>query len=278
MEPDGKSFNEHIDAAEWHLRAMLARGVYRVKRTRIRYPAHAADSRARKAMYHLAQAITADPFNRRVHEAVSMMVEVATEAQFSYLAERMAAEDSLRQAQAEVTGVWPTGRADPSDLLRPWALHDIDEIQQFALRFPPGAPAPAPLELGADAQPAAGMHSAAQPPASLSAPEGEAHAVLRTECERNRDLAATKKRLFRLDRGRLYCEACGWGPPADFGDTGIECHHNDPIAESEPGRQTTVDDLSVVCANCHRLLHGGGKTLTIAELRAGLTNTTGEHT
>ena len=48
----------------------------------------------------------------------------------------------------------------------------------------------------------------------------------------------------------LKCMACGFTPRAD---SQLDVHHLDPIAEGE--RKTRLEDLAVLCANCHRLAH-----------------------
>ncbi len=48
----------------------------------------------------------------------------------------------------------------------------------------------------------------------------------------------------------------------------IECHHKTPIAQYGV-RDTTMTDLALVCANCHRMLHTkfDGDFLSIDELK-----------
>ena len=75
--------------------------------------------------------------------------------------------------------------------------------------------------------------------------------------ERNRALVTKKKRQV-LSRGEpLACEVCGFDYAVVYGNRGegyIECHHLVPLAEA--GESTTsLTDLALVCANCHRMLH-----------------------
>lgn len=46
------------------------------------------------------------------------------------------------------------------------------------------------------------------------------------------------------------CMACGFAPKVDMQ---LEVHHLKPIAEGE--RLTSLADVAVLCANCHRLAH-----------------------
>jgi predicted HNH restriction endonuclease len=43
---------------------------------------------------------------------------------------------------------------------------------------------------------------------------------------------------------------CGFVPKVD---SQLDVHHRDPIAEGQ--RRTRIEDVMVLCANCHRLAH-----------------------
>jgi len=47
----------------------------------------------------------------------------------------------------------------------------------------------------------------------------------------------------------------------------IECHHTKPLATLGTGTKTHIDDLALVCANCHRMIHRRKPWLSIAELK-----------
>jgi hypothetical protein len=71
--------------------------------------------------------------------------------------------------------------------------------------------------------------------------------------------------------GRLACEACGFDFAIIYGERGsgfIECHHTKPVATLAEGHKTHIDDLALVCANCHRIIHRDRKWPSIAELKA----------
>jgi serine/threonine protein kinase len=71
--------------------------------------------------------------------------------------------------------------------------------------------------------------------------------------------------------GRLACEACGFDFAQVYGKLGegfIECHHTKPVSKLRKGDKTKLSDLALVCANCHRMLHRGGETLTLGMLRS----------
>ncbi|GLR89783.1 hypothetical protein GCM10007857_64970 [Bradyrhizobium iriomotense] len=66
------------------------------------------------------------------------------------------------------------------------------------------------------------------------------------------------------------CQGCGFNFADFYGDIGrdyIEVHHKRPIAAGEV-RVSTVDDVDVLCANCHRIVHRREIPLTLKELKA----------
>ena len=88
-------------------------------------------------------------------------------------------------------------------------------------------------------------------------PEGKELYQLHKKRERNQTVVRLKKRLA-LQEGKLFCEVCGFDFAARYGELGegyIECHHIKPISTYTEEDATTVDDLVLVCSNCHRILH-----------------------
>ncbi|MFE0454871.1 HNH endonuclease [Streptomyces sp. NPDC058914] len=75
--------------------------------------------------------------------------------------------------------------------------------------------------------------------------------------ERNPRLRAQKIAQVRRLGGPLRCEVCDFDFARTYGDLGegyIEVHHITPLHFSGT-RETTLDDLACVCANCHRMCH-----------------------
>ena len=89
--------------------------------------------------------------------------------------------------------------------------------------------------------------------------EGEPKLVTHFRRERGSGIAKAKKKSFILKHGRLLCERCGLDPEEAYGpalgDACIEVHHKLPLAEIPPRRNTKLEDLMCVCANCHRVIH-----------------------
>ena len=110
--------------------------------------------------------------------------------------------------------------------------------------------------------------------------EGEQVLVIHVSRERHAGLVRRAKENFRKTHGRLFCEACGFDFQSKYGSLGkdfIEAHHVTPLTEGP--RHTDPQDLMMLCANCHRMVHRRmnqkGRTLTrdesvdIANLRRG---------
>ncbi|MCD2500182.1 HNH endonuclease [Clostridium sp. NSJ-145] len=64
--------------------------------------------------------------------------------------------------------------------------------------------------------------------------------------------------MFKEKNGKIYCEVCGFDYESVYGEIGkdyIEGHHIKPVSELEENEVTKVEDIVLVCANCHRMLH-----------------------
>lgn len=88
--------------------------------------------------------------------------------------------------------------------------------------------------------------------------------------ERDTGIVAKKKEIEFVRNERLLCEACAFDFHLTYGELGfkyIECHHKTPLSQFESFKKTTLDDLALVCSNCHRMLHRRIDTLSIEGLR-----------
>ncbi|NOT08202.1 MAG: HNH endonuclease [Gemmatimonadales bacterium] len=89
-------------------------------------------------------------------------------------------------------------------------------------------------------------------------PEGRLLTRLHFARERNRKAVKRKKAHVLGKTGKLACECCDFDFAATYGAFGAgfaECHHLVPISELNRNGITRLIDLSIVCANCHRMLH-----------------------
>jgi 5-methylcytosine-specific restriction enzyme A len=88
--------------------------------------------------------------------------------------------------------------------------------------------------------------------------------------ERSRKLVKAKKAACLKTTGALRCEACKFEFKDKYGERGqsfIEVHHNLPLYQLKPGTKTRLEDLHVLCANCHRMIHTKRPWLTLDKLR-----------
>lgn len=76
--------------------------------------------------------------------------------------------------------------------------------------------------------------------------------------ERNSQVIKDAKRNFLQENGCLFCEICEFDFEQFYGILGrniIEGHHIKPVAEMVDGDETKIEDIMMVCANCHRVIH-----------------------
>lgn len=90
--------------------------------------------------------------------------------------------------------------------------------------------------------------------------EGGARIAGHLRRERHRGLAPAKRRAFRHEHGKLFCERCGLDPCDVFGgadgEACMEVHHKaTAVSDMEQGHQTRLEDTELLCANCHRVEH-----------------------
>lgn len=90
-------------------------------------------------------------------------------------------------------------------------------------------------------------------------PEGKLKERLHLSRERNRELVRQAKLLRQSQDGCLKCACCDFDFFACYGKVGkgfIEAHHTKPVSTlHENGEETKIEDLALVCSNCHRMLH-----------------------
>lgn len=97
----------------------------------------------------------------------------------------------------------------------------------------------------------------------------EGRIVMRTvkQRQRSRSLVKDAKQQFLEKNGRLFCEVCGFDYGDVYGIDYIEAHHKRTIADYDEDDETVIEDLAMLCANCHRMIHSQVPPLTIDELK-----------
>lgn len=99
-------------------------------------------------------------------------------------------------------------------------------------------------------------------------PEGKL--LYRIHRLRERNTRIIKKAKQLAQNNGLKCEICGFSFYEKYGELGkdfIEAHHTVPISEYEEEFTTKIEDISLVCSNCHRMLHRKRPWLTKEDLK-----------
>lgn len=88
--------------------------------------------------------------------------------------------------------------------------------------------------------------------------------------ERNPQVINLAKEKFKQKHGRLFCEICEFDFFNVYGELDedfIEGHHTIPVSELQEGERTRVEDIAIVCSNCHKMLHRRRPWLTKNQLK-----------
>ena len=103
--------------------------------------------------------------------------------------------------------------------------------------------------------------------------EGKSKGNFKFHTQRERDPKVIERaKLIAKESGKLCCAACGFDFAKVYGKRGegyIEGHHTKPISEmKKQGEKTTVQDIALVCSNCHRMLHRTWPLITVDKLKS----------
>jgi 5-methylcytosine-specific restriction protein A len=88
--------------------------------------------------------------------------------------------------------------------------------------------------------------------------------------ERNQEIVRLKKESVLKSQGNLICEVCQFDFHKNYGSRGenyIECHHDNPLSANNGSSKTKLKDLSLLCANCHTMIHRFRPWLSVKELK-----------
>lgn len=100
--------------------------------------------------------------------------------------------------------------------------------------------------------------------------EGKVFQRITRVYERDPKLRRRKIEQSRKERNSIACEVCGFDFEVTYpgvGDGYVHVHHVVPLHTSGPV-ENTLDDLILLCANCHQMIHRPKQWLTPDELRA----------
>ena len=99
--------------------------------------------------------------------------------------------------------------------------------------------------------------------------EGKTRLLIHLARERDRRLILRKKKSLKS----LRCEICDFSFAAFYGKAAAdycEVHHLVPLGEAEGARKTSLKDLVILCANCHRVVHLRNPPFTVEEVKTML--------
>jgi len=95
--------------------------------------------------------------------------------------------------------------------------------------------------------------------------EGKKYKSEQTFRSRNRSLINAKK-----ENSDYTCEICGFNFKEKYGDLGEEyivAHHLELISNRKEPSKTSLDDIVLLCENCHAMIHKENPPLTPKELK-----------
>lgn len=88
--------------------------------------------------------------------------------------------------------------------------------------------------------------------------------------ERNPKLRTIAIQNFKeTHSGKLYCEVCGFDFFDTYGEIGadfIEIHHIKPLSQMRNDERTKIQDIAMLCSNCHSIIHRKQPWLSKEEL------------
>lgn len=142
-----------------------------------------------------------------------------------------------------------------------------EQFPKWAFLHQPRRSSPVPAELSAAFW---GFLNAAEPPLARSAREYDIEGT-KTEvrCLRSKRSRRLRDSAFQAAKG--VCCVCGRDFSKVLAGRGIrvlQVHHRKQLSARDAPAVTTVEDLAVVCANCHMLLHlDPAEALSVENLR-----------
>jgi 5-methylcytosine-specific restriction protein A len=105
-------------------------------------------------------------------------------------------------------------------------------------------------------------------------PEGALRQGLTPHYYRERDPTLRPRKLAEMIErfGKLSCECCA--DEADrYGDKKVsvyEVHHTIPLAAYDGGEITNLNEVALLCANCHRMVHSRNPPKSVEDLKTEL--------
>jgi rubredoxin len=105
---------------------------------------------------------------------------------------------------------------------------------------------------------------------NLSVKEGKSRWVQHFRRERNVKIVSAKKAQVLKKTGSLKCEVCEFDFKERYGDLGegfCEAHHIQPLSTLNQQTETRLEDLAILCSNCHRIIHRTKPVMTVVAFK-----------
>lgn len=105
-------------------------------------------------------------------------------------------------------------------------------------------------------------------------PEGKIVERTHKARERNSQVVEMAKSNFKKKYGKLFCQVCDFDFEKTYGEIGkdfIEGHHTIAVSEMPPDYKTKPEEIAMLCANCHRIVHKKRPWLTMSVIKNLLT-------
>lgn len=112
--------------------------------------------------------------------------------------------------------------------------------------------------------------------ADISGVEGRRVWTTHLRRERDQRIVEAKKRQVLNETGKLECEVCGFDFEKVYGTVGrgfCETHHIKPLSENVEETETKLEDLAILCSNCHRMIHKTRPIKSVKEFKEWLQQT-----
>lgn len=100
-------------------------------------------------------------------------------------------------------------------------------------------------------------------------PEGKIVERTHKARERNSKVISLAKEKFKKLHKQLFCQVCGFNFEKVYGSIGkdfIEGHHTIAVSEMTINHKTKVEEIAMLCSNCHRMIHKKRPWLTMEDL------------
>lgn len=101
-------------------------------------------------------------------------------------------------------------------------------------------------------------------------PEGRLVETQHRIRERNPTIIKMAKENYKKQNKNLECQVCGFSFTV-YGEVGkdyIEAHHTIPVSQMTGKSKTKIEDIALVCSNCHKMLHRKRPWLKMSEIKS----------